>query len=57
MAENPASPRPEVPQGEAEIAAAAAARGLPILPECALGVTANLALLARHVRTMRGDAA
>ncbi len=57
MAENPASPRPEVPQGDAEIAAAAAARGLPILPECAPGVTANLALLARHVRSMRGEPA
>lgn len=57
MAEHPAHPSlPQVPQGEAEIAAAAAARGLPILPECALGVEANLALLARHVRTMRGEA-
>ncbi|GLK43375.1 MULTISPECIES: DUF4089 domain-containing protein [Novosphingobium] len=58
MAEHPAnSPRPEVPQGEAEIAAAAAARALPILPECAPGVAANLALLARHARTMRDEPA
>lgn len=57
MAEHPAHPSlSEVPQGEAEIAAAAAARGLPIPPECAPGVEANLALLARHVRTMRGEA-
>lgn len=44
-----------VPLSAEDIAAAAEARGLPILPECAPGVAANLALLARHARTMRGE--
>ncbi|AXB77261.1 AtzG-like protein [Novosphingobium sp. P6W] len=58
MAETPAAPlRAAVPLSAADIAAAAAARGLPILPECEAGVAANLALLARHARTMRGEAA
>ncbi|MEE4453334.1 AtzG-like protein [Novosphingobium resinovorum] len=57
-AEPPVAPiRRDVPAGDAEIAAVAAARGLPILPECAPGVAANLALLARHARIMRGEPA
>ena len=39
---------PRVPQTRAEIVAAAARRGLVILPECMDGVADNLALLARH---------
>ncbi|PNU06316.1 hypothetical protein [Novosphingobium guangzhouense] len=61
MAETPVCPRPEaspeVPLGEAEIAAAAYAREITIPAECAPGVAANLALLARHLRTMRGEPA
>jgi len=54
MAETPAeAPTAAVPQSADEIAAAAKARGLSILPECEAGVAANLALLARHARTMR----
>ena len=44
----------EVPQGDAAIAAATRAR-LPIPGECRDGVAANLALLARHVATLRGQ--
>ncbi|WP_159982356.1 MULTISPECIES: DUF4089 domain-containing protein [unclassified Novosphingobium] len=58
MAETPAAPvSAAVPLSAAEVAAAAAARGLPILPDCEAGVVTNLALLARHARTMRGEAA
>lgn len=64
MAETPApapgAPSPSsaaVPLSAGEIAAAAAARGLAIPAECAAGVAANLALLHRHLRTMRGDGA
>jgi hypothetical protein len=54
MAEIPAEAQTAaVPLSAAEIAEAAAARGLSILPECEAGVAANLALLARHARTMR----
>ncbi|MGF7156406.1 hypothetical protein [Novosphingobium gossypii] len=55
MPEHSVPPRPQVPQGDAEILMAAAAQSLPILPECAPGVAANLALLARHARIMRGE--
>jgi len=44
-----------VPLSTAEIAAAAAARGLAIAPECEAGVAANLVLLARHAGVMRGE--
>lgn len=57
MPEHPVSPRTQVPQGDAEILKAATAQGLPLLPECASGVAANLAMLARHTRIMRGGAA
>ncbi|MYL97299.1 hypothetical protein GR702_05865 [Novosphingobium sp. FGD1] len=44
-----------VPLSADEIAAASAARSLPIPASCEAGVAANLALLARHARTMRGE--
>jgi sodium/bile acid cotransporter 7 len=54
MAHTPAAvPSAAVPLSAAEIAAAAAARGLAIPSHCEEGVAANLALLARHARTMR----
>lgn len=43
-----------LPRTEAEIAAAAAAVGLPIPDDCMPGVVANMALLDRHVATLRG---
>jgi sodium/bile acid cotransporter 7 len=46
-----------IPQSADEIAAVATALGLVITAECAPGVAANLALLARHARTLRGDPA
>ncbi|MFC0204046.1 hypothetical protein [Novosphingobium soli] len=60
MAEIPAAALPEapgaaVPLSADAIAAAASARGLTISPECEPGVAANLALLARHARVMRGQ--
>lgn len=53
MSAIPAEAPAAVPLSAAEIAAAAAARGLVIPPACAEGVAANLALLGRHARTMR----
>ncbi|WP_404480429.1 hypothetical protein [Novosphingobium sp. BL-52-GroH] len=47
------APDAAVPLSAEDIAAAAAARGLSILPECETGVAANLALLARHARILR----
>lgn len=46
-----------VPQTPEAITAASAARGVPVPAACADGVAANLALLARHARTMRGEGA
>lgn len=58
MADTPAEATgAAVPQSAEDIAAAALARGLVILPECAAGVAANLALLARHARVMREEGA
>jgi len=46
---------PLPPQDEAAALARAAAIGLPIPEECRPGVTANLALLTRHARTVLGE--
>ena len=43
------------PQTEAAALARAEAIGLPIAEECRPGVTANLALLTRHARTVLGE--
>jgi sodium/bile acid cotransporter 7 len=43
------------PQGEAEALARAQAVGLKIPDECRPGVTANLALLTRHAKTLLGE--
>jgi sodium/bile acid cotransporter 7 len=42
-----------IPRAPEEIAAAASVRGLTISPECAEGVSANLALLAEHAARLR----
>jgi len=42
-----------IPRAPEEIAAAASVRGLTIPPECAEGVSANLALLAEHAARLR----
>ena len=46
-----------LPRTEREIAAAAKALGLPIPDACLAGVMANLALLDRHTRLLRGESA
>ena len=46
---------PLPPQDEAAALARAEAIGLPIPEECRPGVTANLALLTRHARTVLGE--
>lgn len=48
--------RGRLPRSEKDIAAAAAALGLTIPDACMPGVTANLALLDRHVMTLSGEA-
>jgi len=46
-----------IPQSADEIAVVATALGLVIPADCAPGVAANLALLARHARNLRGEPA
>lgn len=53
----PAAKGGTIPQGEAEIGAAAAAGGLTIPAECAPGVEANMALLEKHAERMRDGGA